>query len=260
MNSRFEHLEFESLEQLPEKQRVESSCQLQDYFAEAQHAFESEEFANALRLFARILEFERESQDSWVGQIHCLLHLGRTDEAINWANQALDAFPNNTDIIALKSVALARGNQIAEALAHSDSALRSESPSVLPWLSRAEILVIQSDSAAEYCEDRAWKIAQKAWQVAWLSSRMRRWHNQNALALKWALIAVEKAPTHPTPWLQAARCQAALNLSSQALDSLDKAHELAPNSERGNRLRQELKKPKGLSGILKGLGIGNRSA
>ena len=258
MNSRFEHLEFESLEAVPAGQRVESANQHRDYFEEAKNAFEAEAFADALRLFSRVLEFERESQGSWLGQIHCLLQLDRIEEATNWANHALEPFPNNSDIIALKSVALARRGQIAEALAHSDRALRSESPSFLPWLSRAEILVIQGDPSAEYCEERAWNITEQTWQSGWLTSRMRFLHKQKAQALKWALLAVEKAPIHATPWLQAARCQAELNLIPQARDSIARAHELSPDSRSIHLLRQELEKPKGLHGILRGLGIGKR--
>ena len=260
MNSRFGHLEFESHENPPDEQEFNEPTLGQDQMAEAIHAFEHEEFANALQRYARILEFESENKESWIGQVQSLLQLNRTEEALNWANRAVELFPSNPDLQALTSIALARNGNIAEALAYSDSASRASTKSVIPWLSRAEILAIQGDSTADYCEARAWAISPEKWQIAWLCSRMRTRHKQNAKALKWALSAVEQAPTHPTPWVLTARCQAALALTSQAQESIERAHQLTPNSSRVCKLMKELEKPKGLGDILKGLRFRSRSA
>ena len=220
MSSRFEHLEFDSYSETPLAKDESQELFSETYNRRATEAFEQESFAESLQLYARILEFERESIPAWIGQIHSLIHLNRTDEALNWATKILNDFPNQEDLIALKATALARSRRLAEALSFSDAAMTRVQNTNLSWLARAEILVIQQDSTADYCETKATSTDPNAWQLPWLVSRMRFFHKNEAVALRWARAAVERNPTHATPWVQTGRCQAALGLRTQAKQSI----------------------------------------
>ena len=67
--SRFHNLEFGDVEPLEERTqrpraRDESSC-----LADAQAAFETGRFEEALRAYAKVLEFNSASAQAWAGQV-----------------------------------------------------------------------------------------------------------------------------------------------------------------------------------------------
>lgn len=255
MSSRFDHLEFASHSKDSEVKVENQENLLQSYIRRATEAFEQESFGDSLKLYARILEIEPANLFSWIGQIHSLIHLNRTEEALNWATHALEDFPTSEELIALKAIALARSNKPGEALSFSDAAINASQTIALSWLARAEILVMQKDSTADYCETRALDSAPKAWQLPWLVSRMRFYHKNHAVALRWAEMAVDRGPSQATPWLQTGRCQAALGLKAQAKQSIERASELSPQSSAIATLSKELSQESTLTRILRGLGF-----
>lgn len=258
MSSRFDHLEFEndgkdSIEKLDEGQ-----SRLDSYAALATEAFEFESFQDALKLYARILEFDRQSRFSWVGQIQCLIQLTRSQDALNWTSLALEEFPNDTELIALKATALARNNLLEEALAFSDASLHASQSSSHSWLARTELLLARNDPTANYCQDQALNADLESWQIPWLASRMQSFYKKDAAALKMAHLAVERAPTHSTTWLQTGRSQAALGLKKQATQSLARALELSPDSPVIAKAIQSLPQANGIARVLAGLGFGKQ--
>ena len=258
MSSRFDHLEFESYSEDSNVELEVSQSHLDRYSSLAIEAFEFESFHEALKLYARILEFDRQSRFSWKGQVQCLIQLSRPDDALNWASLALEEFPSDNELIALKATALARTGLIEEAMAFSDASLQSTQSSSPSWLARTEILLAQNDPTASYCQDRALGADLTSWQIPWLASRMQSFYNKDASALRLAQIAVERAPTHSTPWLQTGRSQAALGLDKQANQSLARALELSPDSSVIVDAIQSLPQTKGIARIFSSLGFGRR--
>lgn len=255
MSSRFDHLEFDPPPQ-PADGVPEGFDELDEtYEAQAREAFEHESFGRALQLYARILEFDRTSLVSWMGQIQSLVQLKRADEADRWASLALDEWPQNGELIALKAISLARTGHRDEALAFSDAALHGQERTALGWLARAEILILQSDTTADYCQGQALECSSESWQIAWLASRMRTHYKQFAAGLRLAKIAIDRAPTHATPWLQAARCQSALGLRKTAYASLARAAEISPTSSIIREFKRTLDRDRGLTGFLKRWGL-----
>ena len=59
------------------------------FLAEAQGAFENGNFESALRLFAKVLEFNPQNPAAWTGQVRMLIELGEFQEARLWADKAL---------------------------------------------------------------------------------------------------------------------------------------------------------------------------
>ena len=98
--SRFNNLEFgeefegrlQSRQQSGGQQRL-----IKDetyYVAQAQFAFENGQFEEALRLYAKILEYNPRNASAWAGQVRMLIELNEFAEAKKWADKALERFPD----------------------------------------------------------------------------------------------------------------------------------------------------------------------
>jgi tetratricopeptide (TPR) repeat protein len=229
--SRFVHLELggESEDRTPQKQALVKDEAY--YRAEARLAFENGDFERALRLYARVLEFNPNTPDAWTGQVRMLIELGQHRDASQWADKALERFPREAELLAAKAVALARNGDLQGALAFSDSAIEERGDAPYVWLSRGDVLLARKESRADYCFEKALMLAPRDWFVAWLGARVRHYYQQFVLALKLLQQAVELNATHFLLWLELGRCQQALGLAGPARHSFEQARQLNPNCQ-----------------------------
>jgi tetratricopeptide (TPR) repeat protein len=220
------------------------------YQREAQTAFEAADFQKALRSYAKILEFNPQHVPAWIAQVRMLIELDQCDEAKVWADQALERFPREADLLAAKAVVLARSGEMQSALAFSDAAVAENGTSPYVWLARGDVLLAARETLADYCIDKAVMLAAGDWVAAWQGARIRVRHGQFSLASRLLQQAVEWNPGHFLPWLELGRCQEALGLKSAAEKSFTQARELnrhnnaaaealgrLSGSASGNRLR-----------------------
>ena len=224
--SRFVNLELggESEDQSPQhKALVKDEAY---YRAEARTAFENAEFEPALRLYAKVLEFNPDIAEAWSGQVRMLIELGQYHEAGLWADKALERFPHDPDLLAAKGVALGRGGDLQGALAFSDSAIEERGHTAYVWLARGDVLLARKEARADYCFEKALLLAPRDWVVAWLGARVRCFYQQFAAALKLLQQAVELNATHFLTWLELGRCQQALGLAGPARHSFEQARQL----------------------------------
>ena len=225
--SRFGNLEFSSNEegngsrQLPLKDEDQ-------FFAKAQDAFEAGRFEVALRMFARVIEFNAKLAAAWTGQVRMLIELGEFEEARIWADKALTHFPEEGELLTAKAVALGRLGDIAGAISYSDAAVESQANTPYIWLARADVLLARKEKRADYCFERALALANNHWLYRWLTSRIQSFHRQFARALKAVQEALTLEPGRAVLWLQTGECQLALGLSAQARTSFEQARELDP--------------------------------
>jgi tetratricopeptide (TPR) repeat protein len=196
------------------------------YQREAQAAFESADFEKALRAYAKVLEFNAQNAAPWTAQVRMLLELDRIDEAQSWADQALERFPREADLLAVKAVVLSRVGEKQNALAFSDEAVGENGASPYVWLARADVLLAAREALADYCIDKALMFAPGDWTVTWQAARIRVRHGQFSLAAKLLQKAVQWNPGHFLPWLELGRCQEALGLKDAARKSFTQADEL----------------------------------
>jgi tetratricopeptide (TPR) repeat protein len=96
------------------------------------------------------------------------------------------------------------------------------------WLARGDVLLSRQESRADYCFEKALMLARGDWVIAWLAGRIRRYHQQLALALQMFQQALELRATHFFLWLEAGRCQQELRLVNAARLSLNQARQLNP--------------------------------
>jgi tetratricopeptide (TPR) repeat protein len=225
--SRFVNLEFGG--QAGEQTPAEASGVVKDeafYQREAQTAYEEADFQKALRSYAKVLEFNPQNAATWTAQVRMLIELDQCDEAKRWADQALERFPREADLLAAKAVVLARQGETQSALAFSDAAVAENGASPYGWLARGDVLLSVRETLADYCIDKALMLAPGDWVIAWQAARIRVRHGQYSLAARLLQRAVEWNPGHFLPWLELGRCQEALGLKSAAEKSFTQAREL----------------------------------
>jgi tetratricopeptide (TPR) repeat protein len=225
--SRFSSLEFE------EHQEGDSHSQsvARDepfYFGEAKAAFENGQFEQALRAFAKVLEFNPKNSAAWAGQVKSLIELGEFSEAKLWADKALEKFPEDAELLAAKAVALGRAGDLKAALAFSDASIEERGDTPYIWLARGDVLMARKEKRADYCFEKALMLAPKDWFVRWLASRIHYFYKKFSLALKQAQEALELNPSNAAVWLQTGQCQLALGLNGLAENSFTQARQLNP--------------------------------
>ena len=222
------------------------------YLAEAQSAFEQAQFETALRSYAKVLEFNPKHILAWTGQVRALIELGEYQKARLWADQALERFPNESELLSAKAVALARSGDLQGALAFSDAAVEERGDTSYIWLARGDVMLARAEQRADYCFEKALALAPRNWFVAWLAARIRYFYEQFAPALKLAQQALEWNPGQSTLWLLTGLCQRQVGLTEAARISLHQARQLNPQcSEAAQALRKLA--AEGLGSKLRGL-------
>jgi tetratricopeptide (TPR) repeat protein len=237
--SRFVHLEFEGESSgnrpPPRLASGKNQCLL-----DAKTAFEAADFEQALRLYGRALEFDTAAAAAWGGQIRALIELGEFDKANQWAEQALERFPHDPELLSAKAVVLGRLGDFDAAMTFSDAAFSERGEGSYLWLARADVFLSRREAMAEVCLQRAISGCDRDWSVAWLAARIQMFYEQFAQALKSAQIAVDWNPGNAIVWATVATCQSRLGLVRLAESALAHALELDPQCHFARQLRREL--------------------
>jgi tetratricopeptide (TPR) repeat protein len=200
------------------------------HLGEAQAAFENGEFEQALRAYAKVLEFNPHNASAWVGQVRMLVELGEFHEAKLWADKALERLPHEPELLAAKAVALGRTGDLQAALAYSDAAIEEQGGTPYVWLARGDVLLARSEKRADFCFEKALGFFPSNWLFHWLASRIHFFYQKFSVALKLAQQALELNAGQSAVWLQLGRCQMALGLAVPARNSFEQARQLRPDS------------------------------
>lgn len=225
--SRFNNLEFGDQ---PEG-RLSSRPEVKDetfYVAEANAALARGHFEQALRLFAKVLEFSPKNPIAWVGQVRMLIELGEFREAKLWADKGLELIRDDPELLAAKAVALAREGDLSAAMMFSDAAMESRGQTPYVWLARGDVLLARRERRADFCFERALGLAGGDWIFHWLISRIYCFYRQFSQAFKLAQQALALDASQAVLWLQFGRCQLALGLVGPAQNSFEQARQLDP--------------------------------
>lgn len=198
------------------------------YLGEARTAFEIGNFEQALRFYAKVLEYNPKNAGAWTGQVRMLIELREFREAKLWADKALERFPREPELLAAKAVALGRIGDIQNALAFSDASLEERGDTPYIWLARADVLLARSEKRADFCFEKAFLLAPKDWFTIWLAARIRAYYKKFAQAVKLLQQALEWNTGHFLLWFELGRCQEAIGLTGPAQNSFRQAQELNP--------------------------------
>lgn len=228
--SRFVNLELGGESEEPSHQLQGAAVKDESYyFSEARSSFENADFERALRLYAKVLEFNPGNSLAWAGQVRMLIELNEFQEARVWVEKALEKFPHEPELLAAKAVALGRLGDLQGALAFSDAAIQEPGDIPYAWLARGDVLLARSEPRADYCFEKAVMLSHRDWFMSWLVARVRQFHGQFALALKAVHQALEWNTGHFVLWLQLGQCQEAVGLIGPARQSFTQARQLNPD-------------------------------
>jgi tetratricopeptide (TPR) repeat protein len=225
--SRFNNLEFSDHFER-ESSRGPVSKDAQHYLAEGDGAFKAGRFEEALRAYAKVLEFDPRCATAWAGQVRMLIELAEYEEAKLWADKALDLLPNDAELLSAKAVALARGGDPRAALTYSDLAVEARGNIPYVWLARGDVLLARAEKRADFCFEKALALGAQDWFVHWLASRIYHFYKKFSRALALAQKALELDGSRAVLWLQFGRCQLALGLPHAARNSFEHARDVDP--------------------------------
>ncbi len=238
--SRFGNLE---LGDHPRESRVQAQFGVDErkWSEEAHAAFSRGEFEQALRAFAKVIEFNPKNVSAWIGQVRMLIELGEFQQARKWADTALERFPDAPELLAAKAVTLARLGDLQAAMVFSDAAIEGHGETPYLWLARGDVLLAGDGPRSEYCFAKALAAAPTEWIWPWLASRVHFYYKKFSLALKLVSQALALDAGQAVVWLQMGKCQIALGLASAAQTSIDQARQLDPRSVEGESAVTELR-------------------
>jgi tetratricopeptide (TPR) repeat protein len=225
--SRFNNLEFN--EHHDREQRQEPLVKDEAYYLqEADGAFTQGRFEEALRAYSKVLEYNPRNAGAWTSQVRMLIELEEYHEASVWADKALEMFPREPELLAAKSVALARQGDLKNALAFSDAALEERGNTPYVWLARGDVLLAREERRADYCFDKALALEPHRWLSHWLAARIYFYYEKFTLALKVIEQALAFETGECMVWYQRGACQQALGLTAAAGHSYEQARQLNP--------------------------------
>jgi tetratricopeptide (TPR) repeat protein len=170
--------------------------------------------------------------EAWVAQLWMLLYLGEPIEAHLWADRALGAFPNQPDILALKSLALARSGLKEEAWELNDAALKNGRESANVWLARGELRLAGEGVAAEACFRHALAASDDRHFTALRSGDICLFYNNFAEAEGYFKEASAGLADSAWVWYGYGLAQRALGWENPALAAFARAARLEPGDRR----------------------------
>ncbi len=237
--SRVSNLEFGSESNDPES--TPGAVKDEAYHLDqAQAGIEKGDFEQALRDYAKVLEYNPQNAVAWIGQVRMLIELGEVREANLWADKALERFPHEAELLAAKAVALARSGDVQAALAFSDASVQEPGSTPYIWLARGDVLLARQEKRAEYCFEKAQTMAGPNWFFHWLASRIYFYYRKLALALRCAQQALAYGAEKSASWLQVGLCQLALGMAEAAKQSFEQALQLNPENRAAQNAMLEL--------------------
>jgi len=185
----------------------------------------------ALRSYSAALGENPLLIDAWVGQLRMLLDLDELPETRLWADKALEKFPDNPSLLAMKSVALFRMGNQREARELNDAALarKGETPAV--WLCRGEIMLGEERAAADECFQRAIGLAAQKDIARMRAGALYHRYGKYGKALSMLQDAAAGLPTSARLWYLTGLAQEALGMDTQARTSYREALGLNPLNE-----------------------------
>jgi tetratricopeptide (TPR) repeat protein len=109
----------------------------------------------AMRAYSAALGEDPRQLSGWIGQLWLLGELEEFPELDLWARKALETFPDNPQLMAMRSIGLHRMGHRQEARDLNDMALERSGESDTVWLARAEVMMSEQRLAAEECLNHA---------------------------------------------------------------------------------------------------------
>jgi tetratricopeptide (TPR) repeat protein len=210
------------------------------YTAQADELFFTGKYEKALRLYSRALQLDNSQKWPWVGQIYCLIEMNQLREADLWVGRALELFPEDATLIALRAVVYGYMGMVKRAVGTSDYAL-SKGSTTHSWIARGHVLLVTDNKNSRFCFEKAMEIAESGdWRTPMLIGLVYFRHKSLASALEYFLKAAESNVNNYYLWYHIARCYHHLSFEQKALDAVQRALEIEPQYRPAQRLLRDI--------------------
>ncbi|MBN2452507.1 MAG: tetratricopeptide repeat protein, partial [Lentisphaeria bacterium] len=189
------------------------------------------DFEGALRSYSAALGEDPTRLEGWLGQLWVLYELEEHPEVDLWARKALEHFPENPALLAMRSLATFAEGRRRDGRALNDSALAGKGNCDLVWLARAEIMMADNARVGEECLVHARILTTEPDLNRLRSAGICFRNRRHRLALKELQELTARRPDAAGAWFLLGRVYDALGDILHAAEAFGEALELTP----GNR-------------------------
>lgn len=212
------------------------------FIAQADEAFFTGNYRDALRNYSRALQQESNHVYPWIGQISSLIMLRQPREAELWSQRALEHFPEDPALLSQRARVLAMTGNIKRALGVSDYALTKGSD-CWAWLARGEVLLDGKKDSALFCFEKAVEEAgPENWRVPFLAGLAFSRHRQYSTAQDFLRRATDVNPNNFFVWYEYGRVLMELSYLDRARDALARAAQLNPEFKPARDLQNAVRR------------------
>lgn len=201
--------------------------------------------AEALKRYSAALGEDPLCIVAWTRQLWMLLYMEEPLEAEIWADKALQSFPNDPDVLSLKSLALWRNGMTDAARDLNDAALAAVRDSANVWLARGEMQIDANMKSAAACFAHATSAPGPGGLAHMRAGDILLRKGKFAEAAEFFRKASQLLPGSSWIWYGYGRAQMELGNDKYAAAAFDRARNLSPRDQRYRRLGKRT------SGILK---------
>lgn len=188
------------------------------------------EFEKALRFYSRALQTENAQPTPWIGQIICLLQMKQMKEADLWVQRALELFPEDSSLVSLRAVVMARNGMVKRAVGTSDYAMTRGGSTPLAWIARGEVLTLAESKNAGFCFEKAMETAlPDDWKTPFLIGLVLHDQGVWASSLEYLQKAAARGAGNHWLWYLLGMCYLRLAFRQEAIDALRQSMALNPN-------------------------------
>lgn len=228
---------FSSLETSPSQAAVGKGggAVLRDtayYIDDALHKELAGEHEKALNTYSAALGEDPLCIEVWTRQLWMLLYLEEPVESRLWADKALLSFPNDPDILSLKSLAMWRSGLSREARDLNDAALAKTRESHNVWLARAEMQIADDVKSAGACFTHACRAASDSGLVRLRGGDILLGYRKFAEAVPYFREATQRLPDSSWAWYGYGRAQRAVGREDVAKNAFECAYNLTSRDPR----------------------------
>ena len=169
---------------------------------------------------------------AWARQLWMLIYLEEYYEADTWSDKALQSFPNDPDILSLKSLALWRNGFKDEAKTLNDAALGMSRDSHNTWLARGEMQVADGVKSYRSCFSHAARVSTVPGLAELRAGDILYRYRHYTPAMSFYRDATSLLPQSSWAWYGYGLTQRALGREHYAVKAFERAHSLSPRDYR----------------------------
>lgn len=241
MSGRFNNLEFgghqkpEQPEDWTNEHSPEQSAFQQELRDGSYHLKQARQYElagdreEAMRAYSAALGEDPRQLAGWIGQLWLLGEMEEYPELDLWARKALETFPDNPQLMAMRSLGLYRMGHHQEARDLGDMALERSGESDIVWLARAELMLDDQRMAGEECLAHARRSAEHEAIMLLRAGAICLRHTRLQLGVR-QLEALVAAHESAQGWFLLGEVRKQLGLVAPARIAYEQAAALAPTN------------------------------